>query len=109
VTCAPRLSRSTSTRQLTGLFATAHWPDARAQAPREILYRVVFRMKDTGYCFAVQADLWIHCAASGDHMVPVDGGPARDLRAAAVAVDLDAAAHRPFRHRPLARCPRAGR
>src|SRR5262249_10365451 len=25
-------SRSTSTRQLTGLFATAHWPDARAQA-----------------------------------------------------------------------------
>jgi hypothetical protein len=35
VTCAPRLSRSTSTRQLTGLFATAHWPDARAQAAEE--------------------------------------------------------------------------
>ena len=51
----------------------------------------------------------IHCAASRDRMVPVDGGPARDLRASAVTVDLDAAAHRPFRHRPLARRPRAGR
>jgi len=41
VTCAPPLSRSTSTRQLTGLFATAHWPDARAQAAKEDSYRVV--------------------------------------------------------------------
>lgn len=51
----------------------------------------------------------IRCAASGDHGVPVDGGPARDLRAAAITVDLDAAAHRPFRHRPPARRLRAGR
>ena len=55
------------------------------------------------------AGIQIHCATSGDHTVPVDGGPARDLRAAAVTVDLDAAAHRPFRHRPLARRPRAAR
>jgi hypothetical protein len=33
VTCAPRHPRSTSTRQLTGLYATTHRPDARAQAP----------------------------------------------------------------------------
>lgn len=51
----------------------------------------------------------IHYAASGDHRVPVDGGPARDLRAAAVAVNLDAAAHRSFAtaHWPDARAQAA--
>jgi hypothetical protein len=107
VTCALQLSWSTSTRQLTGLFATAHWPDAHAQAAEGDLYRVAFRTKDAGAAFDEAADLRIRCVASGDRMVPVDGGPARDLRAAAVTVDLDATAHRPLRHRPLARRPRA--
>jgi len=40
VTCALQLSESTSTRQLTGLFATAHWPDARTQAAERGLCHV---------------------------------------------------------------------
>src|SRR5882672_11787450 len=38
VTCAPQPHRSPSSRQLTGLAATAHRPDARAQAPSKRIY-----------------------------------------------------------------------
>lgn len=44
----------------------------------------------------------IHCVDWGDHVLPVDGGSACDLRAAVIAVDSGAAAHRPFRPRPPA-------
>ena len=44
----------------------------------------------------------IHCAAWGDHRVPVDGGSARDLRAAAITARTARQLTGLLRHRPPA-------
>ncbi len=54
-----------------------------------------------------EGDGGVGSGESGDRVLPVDGGSACDLRAAADQADSCAASHRPFRPRPQARPLRA--